>query len=116
MDLCVEKMKRLIEELSEWLNNNKLVANVSKTKLMLITPRPYENLPDIYFNGVKLNWVSQIKYLGIVIDNKLTFSLQVGEIYQRISRMHGIFYSLSLLVPQKMLLTIYYSLAYPIIT
>ena len=109
-------MKRLIEELFEWLINNKLVGNVNKTKLMLITPRPYENLPDIYFNGVKLNWVSQIKYLGIVIDNKLTFSLQAGEVYRKVSRMHGIFYSLSLLVPQRTLLTIYYSLVYPIIT
>ena len=116
LDLCAEKMKRLIEELSEWLINNKLVANVNKTKLMLITPRPYENLPDIYFNGVKLDWVSQIKYLGIVIDNKLTFSLQAGEVYRKVSRMHGIFYSLSLLVPQRTLLTIYYSLVYPIIT
>ena len=30
LDLCVEKMKRLIEELCEWLIENKLVANVDK--------------------------------------------------------------------------------------
>ena len=40
LDLCLQKIKELILELSEWLKNNKLVANTNKTKLMRITPRP----------------------------------------------------------------------------
>ena len=59
-EMCIEKTKRLIKELSEWLQNNKLVANVNKTKLMMVTPRPFDNLPDVYFNGIKLEWVSSI--------------------------------------------------------
>ena len=54
LDLCVEKMKLVIAELSEWLDNNKLTPNVSKTKVMMITPRPVGDLPDMYFNGTKL--------------------------------------------------------------
>ena len=96
--------------------NNKLVPNVSKTKLMLITPRPAADLPDIFFDGSKLEWVSNMKYLGVVIDNKLNFSLQADEVYRKLSKMHGVFYSLSALMPQPTLLTLYYSLVYPIIT
>ena len=89
---------------------------MNKTKLMMITPRPVNNLPDIYFNDIKLEWVSNIKYLGVMIDNRLTFALQATEVNRKISKMHGVFYSLSSLVPQRTLMTIYHSLVYPIIT
>ena len=97
-NMCMFKINQLIGELSEWLKNNKLVPNVSKTKLMMITPRPFGELPDIYFNGSKLEWVSSTKYLGIIIDNKLSFIPQACEVYMKLSKLHGVFYSISPLV------------------
>ena len=116
LEMCIVKIKQLIKELTEWLKNNKLVANVKKTKLMMITPRPCNDLPHIYFNGTKLEWVSSIKYLGVVIDNKLSFVPHATEVFTKISKMQGIFYSLSSLVPKSTLVTIYHSLVYPCIT
>ena len=115
LELCIRKVNMLIEELSSWLRNNKLIPNVAKTKLMLFTPRPIDELPDVFFSGVKLEWVTSIKYLGIIIDNKLSFTPQSTQVYHRLSKMQGIFYSLSSLVPQSTLITLYYSLVYPII-
>ena len=63
-----------------------------------------------------MEWVSNIEYLGVMIDNRLTFALQATEVNRKISKMHGVFYSLSSLVPQRTLMTIYHSLVYPIIT
>ena len=83
---------------------------------MLFTPRPFGVLPDVFFNGVKLEWVSHIKYLGVVIDNKLNFSLQTTHVYKKLCKMQGIFQSLSPLLPRSTLVTIYYSLVYPIIS
>ena len=115
-DMCILKIKQLIRELSKWLMDNKLVPNVNKTKLMMITPRPFDELPDIHFNGSKLEWVTSTKYLGIIIDNKLSFVPQAYEVYMKISKLHGIFYSMSPLVPRETLMTIYHSLVYPVIT
>ena len=82
----------------------------------MVTPRPFDNLPDVYFNGIKLEWVSSIKYLGIIIDNKLNFVPQAREVFVKVSKMHGVFYSLSSLVPKATLVTVYHSLVYPLIT
>ena len=112
---CIEKMTTLINELSEWLRSNKLIPNVNKTKLMMFTPRPVDDLPDIFFDGKKLEWVSDIKYLGMTIDNKLNFTLHTQEVYRKLSKYQGIFYSLSSLLPQSTLLSMYYSLVYPVI-
>ena len=79
LPLCIEKLKKLINELSDWLKNNKLIPNVTKTKLMMFTPRPTEMLPDIFFDGKRLEWVTDFKYLDVIIDGKLNFSLQAAE-------------------------------------
>ena len=115
INLCIDKMRTLIGKLSEWLRNNKLIPNVNKTKLMMFTPRPVDDLPDIFFDGKKLEWVPNIKYLGMTIDNKLNFSLHTQEVYRKLSKYQGIFYSLSSLLPQSTLLSVYYSLVYPVI-
>ena len=115
LELCINKVNLLIEELSAWLRNNKLIPNVEKTKLMMFTPRPVDELPDIFFNGSKLEWVDSIKYLGIIIDNRLSFIPQATQVNHKMSKIQGVFYSLSSLVPQSTLVTLYYSLVFPIL-
>ena len=110
---CVDKIKNVIEYLSMWLSNNRLIANTSKTQLILITPHHTPALPTITFNGESLSWTQNVKYLGIFIDNKLNFNLQVSEICKKLSRLHGAFYSVSRFMPQNVLVNLYYSLVYP---
>ena len=116
LEACVLRVNILLAEVSMWLENNKLIPNTEKTKLMLFTPRPVDVLPDISLNGTKLEWVSHFKYLGIIIDNKLNFSIQSAEVHKKLCKLQGMVYSMSTLVPQKTLMTIYHSLIYPIIT
>ena len=55
----------------KWLRLNKLSLNAGKTKLKFFRSKQhsldYENI-SIKFNGIKLNPVEQVKYLGIYID------------------------------------------------
>ena len=115
-DACIDKMKNVIEYLSSWLRDNRLIANASKTQLMLITPRRIPVLPNIYFNGESLTWTQSIKYLGIIIDHRLNFNLQVNEVCKKLSRLRGVFYSLSNFLPKNVLVNLYYSLVYPTLT
>ena len=112
---CMDEMRLFIAQLSDWLENNKLIPTVEKTKLMMFTPRPIYNLPDIYFSGTKLEWVHSIRYLGMLIDDKLNFALHTSEVAKKLSKLQGFFYSLSPLVPRCTLLTLYHSLVYPVI-
>ena len=82
---------------------------------MLFTPRPTPNLPGITFDGVNLEWVKEIKYLGLIIDNRLSFASHVDSLCSRLSKLQGISYSLSTFVPRDILLNIYYSLVYSLV-
>ena len=89
-DACILAIKNVISNLSLWLNENNLLVNTDKTKLMIITPRHINHLPDIYFNNTLLEWVSNMKILGIYIDRNLNFISQADDVCRRLSRMHGV--------------------------
>ena len=115
LDKCILAMEEVIENLSLWLNENRLLVNTEKTKLMMISPKHINQLPNIYFNETILEWVSRIKYLGMYIDKNMNFILQTDEVCKKLSRLQGVFYALSPLVPRSVLIQIYYSLVYPVL-
>ena len=53
--------------------------------------------------------------MGVLIDDRLNFKAQTSEVGKKLGKLQGIFYSLSSLVPQRTLLTLYNSLVYPVI-
>ena len=110
-DALMIKLQIFINSLSSWLSLNNLVPNTEKTSLMLFSFRKLNaNLPNVMFNNASLKWVDNIKYLGLILDNKLNFGLQINKIENEISRSKGIIYRLSGFCSRNVLLKLYYSL------
>ena len=76
----VETFQRFVSILSDYFNTNKLVANEKKTKLIIFASLIYPVLPDIRFNQNLLEWASHVKYLRIIIDDKLSFKLHIADV------------------------------------
>ena len=115
-DRLILRLNILLRDLSLWLSANKLCPNSSKTFLMLFTNKVVHNFPDVYFNNDLLQWVNHIKYLGLIIDNKINFNLQINYIHSKISRGCGIIYRLKSFFPRSLLLKLYFTLIYPYLT
>ena len=63
------------EKLSNYCMDNSLDLNVKKTKEMLIDFRKAPTvIPDLFNDGVKVGKVTEYKYPGAVLDNKLNFN------------------------------------------
>ena len=85
---CVELMLTLRIELStvqQWLYANKLTPNVKQTKLMVLGIKPkLREIPtrqiQLSLNGETIESVTTFKYLGIMIDNELTFESHLDYI------------------------------------
>ena len=114
-EIVHEKLKGVINCLSDYLKWNKLLPNLEKTKLMLFTPRPHPQLPVVYFNNTVIEWVDNIKYLGLIVNNKLNFSRHIDDVCLKISKAHGSIYSLCTFVPSKITITIVYATLYPVL-
>ena len=94
-----------------WCCANRLSINISKTNLMLfsniLTPL---DIADVFINKIKIEYASSIRFLGVIIDDKLKFNLHINEITKKISKNSAILYKLRQYLPENTLLSVYRSI------
>ena len=97
----------------QWIRANKLSLNLQKTKYMLFS-KSIESLPiNISFEDYPLECVSSIKFLGVTVDDKLSWKNHIENICNKISRNIGVINKLKTCLPLKSLLMLYSSLILP---
>jgi hypothetical protein len=83
--------QRDLDRLGEWCRSNKFDLNAGKCKLISFrrNMRPIEFVNSI--NGTALKRVDEIKDLGVIMDEKMSFLPQIEAIISKSSRMLGFF-------------------------
>ena len=121
-DTCLLGTNCTIEELqadllavSDWLQNNKLTLNIKKTFQLNLTLGKYASSPNFHLNNKNLNVLNSCKYLGVFLDNKLSFKPHIESVIERLERQCGIVSKLRHYVPRNVLLRYYSSNIKPII-
>ena len=102
----------------EWMKSNRLALNILKTNFVLFYSKrlkPYKSL-NLKIDGVNIQEVSSVKYLGLTFDSNLTWKNHVNELCLKLSKTVGIFSKLSYYVKIDILIMLYYSLIYPFLT
>ena len=77
-----QEVNQALEEIKNWMKLNKLYVNSIKTKYMLIKGNRKShtlNKCNIHIGKHKLEQVSEIKYLGIMFDNKLPWKPHIKQ-------------------------------------
>ena len=110
------KIEELLRDLTCYLNKNRLVPNSTKSKLMMFSSRPTNELQDFVFAGDTIQWVKEFKYLGLTITDKLCFGNHINKVALNISRLTGVFSNIRSIVPSPIVMKLYYALAYPHLT
>ena len=105
-------MNKDLKSLYEWLCANRLSLNVGKTEFMIFRP-PRKSLPDrivLTLNRTKIFESSRIKYLGLILDSKLTWKDHINELSKKLSRSIGMLYKTQEFCPTPVLKSLYYSI------
>ncbi len=74
----------------KWVENNKLVLSVDKTRRMTIcTSRKRRKLKPWYLTdgNVQIKEVTQVKFCGVEIQNNLSWSTHVTDLSNRVTKM-----------------------------
>ena len=100
-----------IEKIAIWLKVNKLSLNVQKTKLMIFhrKQKHIQNL-NISINGIIIERVESFNFLGIILQETLSWDSHVTMVKTKISKVIGILYRLKNIFPKETLKTLYTSL------
>lgn len=75
-----------------WAVKNNLLLNAGKTQAIIIGSNKFinaiyaKNIPKVKVEGTEIEFSEEVKYLGIIIDSKLSWSAQVKS---TVSKAHG---------------------------
>jgi hypothetical protein len=109
----IEKvMNEELQNILQYCNVNKLSINIKKTNFMVITSCRKKT------RRIKIGNFEQksyIKYLGIYIDQNLSWHQQISHVYNKIVKNTGIISKLRYCIDLNMLKQVYYSLIFPYI-
>ena len=101
-----------VSHFSHWCTSNFLELNVSKTKEMIIA----SDGPTV-INGETVGTVESFKYLGVVLDNKLSFTQHATEIQKKSQqRLYVLRRLRSFSLDPKLLLLLYRSIIESLLT
>lgn len=83
------KMNRIFDIVEKWMNTNKLKLNAEKTKYMVVKSVRKELGGEITLkclDGTKIERVDVMKYLGIIIDDRLRFKDHCDYVLKKVGK------------------------------
>ena len=103
-----------LKKLSLWLNLNRLALNVGKTNFVIFrSPQKSSNRNvTLLMNRKALQQKDHVKYLGVLIDEHLTWKYHINQVALKISRGIGILAKLKPFLKENLLRSVYFSLVY----
>ena len=101
-------------KIHEWFSANKLSLNVGKTKFLLFhkSGKKYcipSHLPTLKINNHDIERVNTIKFLGVLLDDGLSWKEHIKYLENKIAKNIGLMYRAESFVNKESLLALYYS-------
>ena len=89
-----ETVNKELHYVNKWFLANKLSLNAGKTKYLFFHKQSARDsillrLPTITFNSIKIKRESFIKFLGELIDEKITWNKHIELVENEISKKYG---------------------------
>ena len=108
-----------LTSLSDWVTSNGFTVNVTKSHSMLLARRRRRHLLfsiQFLLNNSVLQLIKSIKYFGIIVDEGLSWSEQIGYVRRRSLSALAAIRKVSLYLSSKVLITLYNAFVLPYLT
>ena len=100
-----------LKNVNTWLKLNKLSLNAQKTKLMIFHRKQKQvDEINVQINGTQIERVESFNFLGIMLDENLTWKSHIEMVAKKISKVTGILYRLKNIFQENVLFVLYNSL------
>ena len=117
-NLLPEILNSELLKLTQWCRANKLSINFKNSNFMVFRPRQRRQTVDISIQ-IDNNVIERVKetvFLGVILDEHLSWKPHILGVSRKISKSIGIIYKSSFCLPKTSLRSLYYSLVYPYLT
>ena len=115
-DILFQTMNQELKHVVDWFRVNKLSLNLNKTNYVLFCshrkPIP-EVKGTVFMDNKPLPQVTSVKFLGVYVDQFLTWKVHIENISKKVAKSVGILARTAHLLPTRIRLSLYYSLVHP---
>ena len=112
-----EILKDNLKKVEEWCLANRLILNSTKTyQVIFKAPNKVIENPDIYnlsLNASQISTIPSTKFLGVHIDNNITFKIHIAQICKTLNYILLIMRSVRQYLDVTTMKNLYYTFFYP---
>ena len=112
----VTTVENEMKQVKKWFDVNKLSLNASKTKYMIFANREISNEVKLRIEDTEIERVLEMKFLGVIIDHKLSWKMHIKHVQSKISKSIAILYKMRDLLNYHALYIVYCSIVVPYLT
>lgn len=81
-----DRLQKDVVELTAWFSKWRIKVNAKKTAAIYFSPRRRHKKPDtIKVNSHNVPWTNRVKYLGLVLDERLNYTGHTEELKKKIA-------------------------------
>ena len=112
----INKLNKLLNQdlksLCNWLKANRIALNAAKTEMLFFRNpnRPINTELNLKIDGKKIVPAHNVKYLGVYLDEFLSFKSHASELSSKLRRSNGMLAKIRHFVPSETLRSIYFSI------
>ena len=110
LEEVINETQKLINSLVNWVDSNGLALNIDKTKFMIFSRKSLAPKAPLLLLGKKIEQIKEAKFLGVIIDEKLTWSHHIKTVTSKMSRYIGVLSQIKSYLPLNARLQIYHCL------
>ena len=77
------KLNKRLSDINIWAKNLNLEFSPQKCNIIMFTRKRNVDKPDIMLNKNKLEYVDRVKYLGVIMDRRLTWKENIKAISKK---------------------------------
>ena len=115
LNVLFDTVNSELNNISSWIKANKLSLNINKTSFMLFSKKVIHPPQPIYIDNNQILRTDCTKFLGMYIDQDLSWKHHVNYLCKLISRNVGVINKLKHFFPEEILVTLYNTLILPYI-
>ena len=106
------KLVKELVKVKSWLEINKLALNIEKKNFVVFHSSRKKLLDDIQirFGKKPMARARYVKFLGVLMDEHLTWKFHISELTKKLSRTTGVFFKIRHYLPLEILKNLYYSI------
>lgn len=118
IDSLIESMNKEMLKVVKWLQINKLSLNLKKTHFMIFRKgrKKISFNKKLLIDNTMIEIKSQTKFLGVIIDDKLSFAPHIKYIRGKVARATGVLFKCRKFFKSDVLRSLYNAFIYPYFT